>query len=187
MRTPIVPEKIKEIIPDHELAKKAQRVAHLHREVQMIEDDIKAYKKTRMVELDSKQAQALELLEKIRLGYEYVSIECFVVRDYEESEVYFIRTDTCELIRQRPMNSDEKQMEIEDAEDNVTTWAGLQNFRKKLQDGETMDCNVYHGLLMDRHPGSKALNNWLKKTKSIRHEIPFHATETELVRITLTK
>ncbi len=49
---------------------------------------------------------------KINSGYEMRHIECEVTKDYKKGRVTVVRLDTGELVEDRPMTGEEKQVQI---------------------------------------------------------------------------
>jgi len=166
MEHPMVEEQVKVAIANDELAKKATSAAHHFRTVQELEDEVKSFSKSKKIEIEDHKAKASMLLEEVRLGYRYETVMCLVVRDHEEQEVYLIDRITCNMIRSRQMNSDETQMAIQDNVPNVSTYEDMKKIRAKLEEGETTKMDFFYGLIMPRHPISKNIKDWARKTKS---------------------
>ena len=54
----------------------------------------------------------MALATKVKNRYEYRTVKCEVIRDYQHGEITWVRTDTGEEIRRRTMRADERQQEM---------------------------------------------------------------------------
>lgn len=186
MREPVVEEQVKVGISNEQLAKMATSAAHHFREVQELEDEVKQFTKSKKIDIEDNKAKASSLLEQVRLGYKYETVLCHVVRDHVEHEVYFIQTATCELVRQRPMKTDEQQMEMDDRVPENRTYDDIKEIRKKMEDGDESSAYMYYGLYMTRHPQYKLIQDWIRKTGT-KVLVPANPTPNLLVEVILTK
>ena len=65
--------------------------------------------KAQIAQLD---AEISEKALQINNGYEYRNVECRMDKDYRLGAMTITRLDTGEVIRERPMTSEERQMEL---------------------------------------------------------------------------
>lgn len=94
-----------------ELAKTiAEKVSKKHE----VEDDKKATMSSFKSTLDTLEMEINSCANKIQDGYEMRLMECREERDYKRKVVNFYRIDTGELVQQRPMSSDEMQLQLLD-------------------------------------------------------------------------
>jgi hypothetical protein len=52
------------------------------------------------------------LAEKVRSGYEHRNVDCLKSLDYRLGTVTITRLDTGEVMRERPMDAEERQMSL---------------------------------------------------------------------------
>ena len=71
--------------------------------------EVSASIKAQIAQLD---AEISEKALQINNGYEYRNIECRMDKDYRLGSVTITRLDTGEVIRERPMTAEERQMEL---------------------------------------------------------------------------
>jgi len=61
-------------------------------------------------EIEALDGEIKSLASKVRNKFEYRTVQCEIVRDYEKKEISYIRTDTGEVHRERAMNAEELQV-----------------------------------------------------------------------------
>lgn len=71
--------------------------------------EVSAAIKAQIAQLD---AEISEKALKINNGYEYRNVECRMDKDYRLGSVTITRLDTGEVIRERPMTGEERQLEL---------------------------------------------------------------------------
>jgi uncharacterized FlaG/YvyC family protein len=71
--------------------------------------EVSASIKAQIAQLD---AEISEKALQINNGYEYRNVECRMDKDYRLGSVTITRLDTGEVIRERPMTAEERQMEL---------------------------------------------------------------------------
>ena len=71
--------------------------------------EVNASIKAQIAQLD---AEISEKALQINNGYEYRNVECRMDKDYRLGTVTITRLDTAEVIRERPMTAEERQMEL---------------------------------------------------------------------------
>lgn len=64
-------------------------------------------------EIESCKAEAQEMAEKVRSGYEFRQVECKIIYDWENKEKSWIRTDTNEIVKTDTISESELQEEME--------------------------------------------------------------------------
>ena len=97
-----------ELKPD-EIAKKADRAAHLVAEHETKQADLDTAKRQAKAELDRIEAEWKALSGQVRDKAEYRSIECEKLYDFKRWGVTITRLDTGEVVTERPMTSAEKE------------------------------------------------------------------------------
>jgi len=95
---------------------KAQAAKELAEKIDQLEA-LEETRKATMSEFKSKkenlQAQVLALGRQVREGTKLQSVECQLQLNYSKQRVRLIRLDTNEVIEERPMTDEEKQMNLE--------------------------------------------------------------------------
>jgi len=71
--------------------------------------EVSASIKAQIAQLD---AEISEKALQINNGYEYRNVECRMDKDYRLGSVTITRLDTGEVIRERPMTAEERQLEL---------------------------------------------------------------------------
>jgi len=71
--------------------------------------EVNASIKAQIAQLD---AEISEKALQINNGYEYRNVECQMDKDYRLGTVTITRLDTDEVIRERPLTAEERQMEL---------------------------------------------------------------------------
>ena len=99
-------------LTDAEIADMSQEMADAYSEVENLESEIKTHKQQLQSKIETKKARIAELMGIVRVGYESRKVKCERVFDYDEGVVKEIRLDTEEVIDERPLEDDEKQMSL---------------------------------------------------------------------------
>lgn len=63
-------------------------------------------------EIESHSTKALSLARKINNGYEYRDVKCHELKDYRRGIVTIMRQDTNEIVSERAMTAEERQVKI---------------------------------------------------------------------------
>ena len=87
----------------------AQKVANL----QQAEDDKKAVASDFKSQIDGIQASVNSAATKLNNGYEMRSIKCEVVPNYDKKVWEYLRTDTGEQTKEKPMTANDLQMKLQ--------------------------------------------------------------------------
>ena len=101
-------------LPTEEVAKRADRAAHLVAEHEQKRDDLDALKKQAKAELDRIEAEHKALSAQVRDKAEYRSVECEKILDFKRWQVTVVRFDTFETVTERPMTQSERQQAQEE-------------------------------------------------------------------------
>lgn len=107
---------LKVLLTEKELAKLAQELGRKMRMITSLEEDLKAAKSQYNSEIDAKKAEASDLSELARNGYEFRKVPVDIEFDYDHAEgarITVYRNDTGEIVEERPMNETERQRVIE--------------------------------------------------------------------------
>jgi hypothetical protein len=67
--------------------------------------------------IDTTTASINTASRKIKDGYEMKYMECAVKKDFDKKEVYYIRLDTSEVVRTRPVTDEDLQMRLDEQEE----------------------------------------------------------------------
>ena len=87
----------------------AQKVTNL----QQAEDDKKAVASDFKSQIDGIQASVNSAATKLNNGYEMRSIKCEVVPNYDKKVWEYLRTDTGEQTKEKPMTANDLQMKLQ--------------------------------------------------------------------------
>jgi hypothetical protein len=80
-----------------------------------LEIEFDAVKKDWKAQIEEQDNLLMGVLARIREGGEKVPATCIMEKDYKTGQVTFTRKDTGEVVEERDMTHDEKQMDIEEA------------------------------------------------------------------------
>lgn len=84
-------------------------------ELQSTNDSLKAIKSQFKSDIDKLEAEIRLSATRINNGYEMRTIKCEIVRDFKKGIVQYVRTDNNQIARERNMNSDDRQMALDEA------------------------------------------------------------------------
>jgi len=76
------------------------------------EDELKDIKSSFKAKIEKAQAVINLLQQKVYAAYEYRLIDCEMVKDFDEKEIYFVRLDNGDIFDRRTMTQDELQRSI---------------------------------------------------------------------------
>lgn len=99
-----------------EIADRADRAAHLLKDRDQKEADMKAAQKHAKSIIEEIEAELRRLSNEVRTKSTYASIECERRYDYGQRTYREVRTDTWETLAQRPLTESEMQRELAFAE-----------------------------------------------------------------------
>lgn len=105
-------EYVKHQFTESEKREMAQDLAQKVSDQQIAEDEKKAVMSDLKSRIDSLAAQANSLATKLNNGYEMRNIKCEIEKDFKGGIVRHIRTDTGEVVRERKMNDDDRQLKV---------------------------------------------------------------------------
>jgi hypothetical protein len=88
-------------------------LARLIREKAEVEEQLKSVATDLRGQIMALGGKINTFAEKIRSGYEMANVSCTVKKDYKKGIVKTFRNDTGELVKERPMSDEEKQMKME--------------------------------------------------------------------------
>ena len=100
------------VLTDIELLDLGQKLAEKHREGRMEEDDQKEAKSAMKERLEGIENEINRLAGLIRERREYRQVEVHEVKDFSRSMVDTLRDDTGELVRTRPMTSEDRTVSL---------------------------------------------------------------------------
>lgn len=86
---------------------------HLGRKDEL-EERLKSIKADYKAQAEQLDAELRNLTRKHRSGYEMREVRCDIVRDVDRGIVQFVRQDTKEIVSERPMTSEERQLTFGD-------------------------------------------------------------------------
>jgi hypothetical protein len=92
-----------------EVRQRGEAVARLLKERDDLDFETKQYAKERREEIGELELQIARVAIQIRERQEYRPVEVVCLRNPGEATVVWVRRDTGEVIRQRPMTEEEKQ------------------------------------------------------------------------------
>lgn len=101
-----------------EIAKAAEELASTLQELEGIEIEKKAVMKDYNSQIDNKKKRIHRLMTHVKNGVEYRPVECDLQFHIKKVLAILVRNDTGEIIEERPMTEEEKQMQIEFDEEN---------------------------------------------------------------------
>lgn len=105
-------EKLPVKLTDEERLAYGKEMADLLAEAEQIDRETKQFKKAQDSKLAGVEAKLSERSIAISNGYEHRNVNCELVMDYEQFEVYLLRLDTYEVVERRKMSNDERQMQL---------------------------------------------------------------------------
>ncbi len=105
-------EYLKCILTEPEIKESGAQLARTYSEITDLEDQKKSLVSDFKAKIDGATASASILARKIQNGYEFRNIECEEWWDYECKVLEVMRLDTGEVIKSRPMTTDELQKKL---------------------------------------------------------------------------
>lgn len=100
-------------LTDEELLEYGRAQAKALSDLGKAEDELAAYKTAHKNKVAVLEANIHDISEKIRNGYEFRFVPTEIHTDYEEEIVQFVRMDTGEIYKTRPLNQEERQFKLE--------------------------------------------------------------------------
>ena len=99
-------------LTEAEVLQYGRDMAQEHAEYNRVEGEMKSVQKEYKAKLEEKQANIDKLSGRVHSGIEARDVACTETKNWIAGTVYTVRLDTMEVIEDRPMREDEKQMEI---------------------------------------------------------------------------
>ncbi len=100
-------------LTDEERQEAAIELARLVEQVQTLEADKKSVMSRLKGDIESATAELLAKSNIVRDGYQWSKVDCTQIMDYDEATVTLSRDDTGEVLKDRKMNAEERQQEID--------------------------------------------------------------------------
>jgi hypothetical protein len=113
MTEEIMTEYLKCPLTETEMKKEAEKMANCFSKLSELEGVLKSAKKQIESDIARVEAELTSSVEKYRSGFEMRNIECRIDKDFQTNTVRTIRLDTNEMIRERALTSEERQMEMD--------------------------------------------------------------------------
>ena len=105
-------ESLKCILTDDEKQKLGSDMAEAVARIAEAEADLKSFQTQIKAKVAADEAIVMTCSEKIRSGYEFRRIECEEFKDFESNKILISRLDTHEIIKERPMEPEERQKDL---------------------------------------------------------------------------
>jgi hypothetical protein len=96
-------------LTDEERRAKGDEIARTLEAYDLLEDTSKEDSRAAKDELKDLRKHSQKLARQIREGAELRNVECYERPDYAGNVVHLLRTDTGEVVEERPMRMDERQ------------------------------------------------------------------------------
>jgi len=112
----VVSRKITKSLPcklkDDEVLKYGRDLARAHAELDRINNELDSIKADYKGKISEQDSLIGKLSVRVHSGVETREVECEELRNWTKARLSVIRKDTGEVIEDRPMREDEKQMEV---------------------------------------------------------------------------
>ncbi len=132
-------EKTKEYLKcpltEAELRAQAEKMAQNLSQIAQYEADLKSIKKQIESDIARCQADLGSAVEKFRSGFEMRNVDCEVQKDFQTNTVRTYRLDTGEMIRERALTAEERQLML-DLEKKEETPAAEEKPEEDLPDAD---------------------------------------------------
>ena len=106
-------ELIKHTLSEEELKTISSEMAKQTIDRQGAEEAKKGVMSDFKARIDGLTADIARAARRVTTGYEHRDIKCRVEMDFEQGMVFYYRTDTGELAKERPMRPDERQKNMD--------------------------------------------------------------------------
>jgi len=103
-------------LTDEERRVAANSLAKTLSELEGIEKERKVVNSSFKTKCDGLKRKIAYLGSSVLIGEEQRSIECNRITNYTKGQMVLVRTDTGQVVEERPLSDDEKQMEFDDNE-----------------------------------------------------------------------
>ena len=110
---------LKCVLTDEEIREASDCLARTLDELEMLQDEEKKIKADFKAQIEAKEAATRVQKNLVRDKYQFRPVRCTMTLNYTTLRVAVARDDTGEVVTERAMNEDEKQLKIEfDAQEN---------------------------------------------------------------------
>ena len=99
-------------LTDDEIKQATEELTQSLDSLEVLEDDKKKMASDYKAQIEAKEAMIRVLKNRVRDKYEMRPVRCTMTLNYTQQTVSVIREDTQEVVKNRQMNEDEKQMEM---------------------------------------------------------------------------
>ena len=113
------------ILTGEQVAELADRASHLMEEHDTKEENQKAAQKQMKAEIEALEAKIRELLGYVRDKAKYQDVQCERVFDYARGVVTERRLDNEDVLQERPMTAEERQLGLDLEDDEEESGKGL--------------------------------------------------------------
>jgi hypothetical protein len=103
-----------------EIADAAEELASAIQELEGVEIEKKAVAKEYNSQVDNIKKRIHRLMTHVKNGVAYRSVKCDLQFHIKKVLAILVREDTGDIIEERPMTEEEKQMQIEFSDDNIS-------------------------------------------------------------------
>jgi len=100
-------------LTEMEIVEHARAAARANSELLRLEEELKAIKSDYKAQMDKEQAKLNEHSGKVNNGWEMRPVACTIYKNYQDNSIVITRDDTGEIIRERIMSADERQMGLD--------------------------------------------------------------------------
>jgi hypothetical protein len=108
----IIKEYLKYPLTEVEMRKEAEKMAYCLSKRAELEGDLKSIKKQVESDIAKVEAELTSAVTKYQSGFEMRNIECRIDKDFQTNTIRTVRLDTFELVRERAMTSEERQLNL---------------------------------------------------------------------------
>ena len=102
-----------------ELQELGQNLASKHDELSQFEDALKTIKAEYKEKITRVESEISSIVRKVNVKSEYRDIDCFQQWDYDLAIYRVVRKDSGEVVEERALTDEERQMELSDEEEVI--------------------------------------------------------------------
>lgn len=113
MEKEIIKEYLKCMLTEAQLKEQAEKMADNLSQIAQYEADLKSIKRQIEADIAKCQSELTSAHEKYRSGFQMANIDCEVRKNFQTNTVTVIRLDTGEMIRERALTAEERQLMLE--------------------------------------------------------------------------
>ncbi len=135
MEKEIIKELLKCPLSEGELKQLAEQMAQDLAQISQAEADLKSIRKRIEADISKCQSDLVSVVERYRSGFEMRLIECQIQKDFQTNTVRVVRLDTGEMIRERALTAEERQLML-DLEKKEETPAAEEKPEEDLPDAD---------------------------------------------------